>query len=109
MVDIPNKRVQLFPPSGLLDLTYEEKQKKLSIRGFLPFQVDISPQLRKELELVSKVLSIQYKIPNTNTQKIYQQREEVDIDERETDVNITKLEFLLELSERDKDMLNKYY
>lgn len=111
-VDILNKRLKISPPSGLLDLTYEEKRKKQAIRGFLPSHVTMSPLARKELELVSKVVNIQKtynNIVNSKSKKknvVYQEGEE---DIAENSVNITKLEFLMEQSEREKDIFNKYY
>lgn len=67
-VDLENRIIRLNPPSGLLDLSYEERQKIKVIKGFLPNEVNISKELRKELEGVSIVVSFQ----SSGTLKEYQ-------------------------------------
>ena len=66
LVNLEEDYIEIDPPVGLLDLSYAEKKKKVAIRGFLPATVDISSQLRKELEAASVVV---WSIPGTMTIK----------------------------------------
>jgi len=49
-VDVVAKRILVQPPEGLLDLVYEEKDKAVTLRGFLPSAVALSPLNRRLLE-----------------------------------------------------------
>ena len=49
-VDVGAKRIVVLPPEGLLDLVYEEKDKAVTLRGFLPSAVSLSPLNRRVLE-----------------------------------------------------------
>ena len=49
-VDVVARRILVQPPEGLLDLVYEEKDKAVTLRGFLPSAVALSPLNRRLLE-----------------------------------------------------------
>ena len=46
-VDLKQKQLVLEPPSGLLDYTYEEKPRRVVIRGFLPEEASLSAEERR--------------------------------------------------------------
>ena len=66
-IDLENRIISLNPPPGLLQLSYEEKKRQQVVKGFLPNKVNISKELRKELEIVSKIISPQSKYRKENS------------------------------------------
>ena len=126
-VDLANRLITILPPDGLLDLTYEEKQRQKAIRGFLPDIVDIPIQLRRELEAVSVLLvqsctvvpedkSKNDKVQNSRKAAKFVNSSKADDDEDdEFDSNLEETavagsdEYELELQERELDRQRKYY
>jgi|AntAceMinimDraft_5_1070358.scaffolds.fasta_scaffold541940_1 hypothetical protein len=57
-VNLAERRVLLEPPPGLLDLSYEEKQKRVIIRGYLPECVKMEDHKRIELERSTVIVTV---------------------------------------------------
>lgn len=52
-IDLPNRRIFIDPPEGLLEMTYPEEKTKVVIRGFLPQQVSLTESQRTALENIT--------------------------------------------------------
>lgn len=122
VINLEEDYIEINPPPGLLDLSYEEKKKRVTIRGFLPANVDINLQLRKELEIASVVVS---SIPGTlsilppakgDKRSLRNRSRNVNTCEDENaedllhyDEQVTTEDLFLEKQEKERDKTKKFY
>ena len=139
IVNIKDDYIEINPPAGLLDLTYEEKKKRVVVRGFLPASVEINSQLRRELEIASVLVSSSAGITSssssssssssfpsneserkecTEKKALLRKNKLSDVDMKESDKNLNQHderstditeEYLLEKQEKERDKKRKFY
>jgi hypothetical protein len=95
-----------------LDLAYNERVKKISLRGFLPSQVNITSERRAELEEVSKLVFVDRTTTRKPIPVIFQKKsvERIeDEDEDEEEETPSSDELYLEEQERERDLKGENY